>query len=116
MGFSGFRVETLKSPTPRLTARTLRSSSLGSIHGIPRVHYKGRQGDYYVMVRPPSWRTAGWRASRAACDTLTLRLYRQNHVDFAAFRGIPAGVTASTLVQDVTRVLSCAVHGLWSIQ
>ncbi|KAK9838565.1 hypothetical protein WJX81_007620 [Elliptochloris bilobata] len=25
-------------------------SSLGSIHGIPRVHYKGRQGDYYVMV------------------------------------------------------------------
>ncbi|KAK9838564.1 hypothetical protein WJX81_007620 [Elliptochloris bilobata] len=26
------------------------SSSLGSIHGIPRVHYKGRQGDYYVMV------------------------------------------------------------------
>ena len=27
------------------------SSSLGSISGIPRVHYKGRQGDYYVMVR-----------------------------------------------------------------
>lgn len=27
-----------------------RSSSLGGIHGIPRVHYKGRQGDYYVMV------------------------------------------------------------------
>ena len=26
------------------------SSSLGGIHGIPRVHYKGRQGDYYVMV------------------------------------------------------------------
>ena len=26
-------------------------SSLGGIHGIPRVHYKGRQGDYYVMVR-----------------------------------------------------------------
>ncbi|KAK9908618.1 hypothetical protein WJX75_000528 [Coccomyxa subellipsoidea] len=25
-------------------------SSLGGIHGIPRVHYKGRQGDYYVMV------------------------------------------------------------------
>lgn len=33
-------------------ARTLRSSSLGSIHGIPRVHFKGRQGDYYVMACP----------------------------------------------------------------
>ena len=26
-------------------------SSLGGILGIPKVHYKGRQGDYYVMVR-----------------------------------------------------------------
>lgn len=25
-------------------------STLGGSHGIPRVHYKGRQGDYYVMV------------------------------------------------------------------
>lgn len=25
-------------------------STLGGIHGIPRVHYKGRQGDYYIMV------------------------------------------------------------------
>jgi hypothetical protein len=25
--------------------------SLGGVHGIPKVHYKGRQGDYYVMVR-----------------------------------------------------------------
>lgn len=24
--------------------------SLGGVHGIPKVHYKGRQGDYYVMV------------------------------------------------------------------
>ncbi|KAK9983053.1 hypothetical protein SO802_032578 [Lithocarpus litseifolius] len=24
--------------------------SLGGSHGVPRVHYKGRQGDYYVMV------------------------------------------------------------------
>lgn len=23
---------------------------LGGIHGVPRVHYKGRQGDYFVMV------------------------------------------------------------------
>ena len=27
-------------------------SSLGGIHGVPKVHYKGRQGDYYIMVRP----------------------------------------------------------------
>lgn len=25
-------------------------SILGGNHGVPRVHYKGRQGDYYVMV------------------------------------------------------------------
>lgn len=25
-------------------------STLGGSHGVPRVHYKGRQGDYYVMV------------------------------------------------------------------
>ncbi|KAK9683815.1 hypothetical protein RND81_10G166700 [Saponaria officinalis] len=25
-------------------------NSLGGIHGVPRVHYKGQQGDYYVMV------------------------------------------------------------------
>ncbi|KAE7999202.1 hypothetical protein FH972_003657 [Carpinus fangiana] len=25
-------------------------NTLSGIHGVPRVHYKGRQGDYYVMV------------------------------------------------------------------
>ncbi|KAI4376290.1 hypothetical protein MLD38_014072 [Melastoma candidum] len=25
-------------------------SALGGSHGVPRVHYKGRQGDYYIMV------------------------------------------------------------------
>ncbi|RAL38001.1 hypothetical protein DM860_000695 [Cuscuta australis] len=25
-------------------------TALGGSHGIPRVHYKGRQGDYYIMV------------------------------------------------------------------
>lgn len=25
-------------------------STLGGSHGVPRVHYKGRQGDYYIMV------------------------------------------------------------------
>ncbi|KAF3788887.1 Casein kinase I [Nymphaea thermarum] len=25
-------------------------NALGGSHGVPRVHYKGRQGDYYVMV------------------------------------------------------------------
>lgn len=25
-------------------------STLGGSHGVPRLHYKGRQGDYYVMV------------------------------------------------------------------
>lgn len=26
------------------------NSSLGGVHGIPKVHFKGRQGDYYIMV------------------------------------------------------------------
>jgi len=26
------------------------NSTLGGSHGVPRVHFKGRQGDYYVMV------------------------------------------------------------------
>eukprot|EP00877_Chromochloris_zofingiensis_P013793 jgi/Chrzof1/8668/Cz03g19130.t1 len=25
-------------------------TSLGGVHGIPKVHFKGRQGDYYIMV------------------------------------------------------------------
>jgi len=25
-------------------------SVLGGSHGVPRVHFKGRQGDYYIMV------------------------------------------------------------------
>lgn len=28
------------------------NSALGGSHGVPRVHYKGRQGDYYIMVGP----------------------------------------------------------------
>lgn len=28
-------------------------SALGGSHGIPRVHYKGRQSDYYIMVYDP---------------------------------------------------------------
>ena len=33
-----------------LTTWTLPNRTLGGIHGIPRVHFKGRQGDYYIMV------------------------------------------------------------------
>jgi hypothetical protein len=25
-------------------------NALGGSHGVPRVHFKGRQGDFYVMV------------------------------------------------------------------
>ncbi|KAL0900190.1 hypothetical protein Bca101_084151 [Brassica carinata] len=41
-------------------------NTLGGSHGVPRVHYKGRQGDYYIMVMDilgPSlwdiWNTSG---------------------------------------------------------
>lgn len=26
------------------------NSTLGGSHGVPKVHYKGKQGDYYIMV------------------------------------------------------------------
>jgi hypothetical protein len=26
-------------------------SSLGNVHGIPKVHFKGKHKDYYIMVR-----------------------------------------------------------------
>ena len=29
---------------------SLVNSTLGGSHGVPRVHYKGKQGEYYVMV------------------------------------------------------------------
>mmetsp|Transcript_30659 Transcript_30659/g.66924 ORF Transcript_30659/g.66924 Transcript_30659/m.66924 type:complete len:734 (-) Transcript_30659:270-2471(-) len=47
-------------------------NNLGGIHGIPRVHYKGRQGEYYIMVMDllgPSlwdkWNAAGQTMSQA---------------------------------------------------
>ncbi|KAG9146096.1 hypothetical protein Leryth_015900 [Lithospermum erythrorhizon] len=51
-------------------------NTLGGIHGVPRVHYKGKQGDYYIMVMDmlgPSlwdvWNTSGqtMSAEMVAC-------------------------------------------------
>ncbi|WPT16366.1 Casein kinase 1-like protein HD16 [Picochlorum sp. SENEW3] len=45
--------------------------ALGNVHGIPKVHYKGRQGDYYIIVMDmlgPSlwdvWNTQGQQMSQ----------------------------------------------------
>ena len=27
-------------------------SAIGEVYGVPKVHYKGQQDDFYVMVRP----------------------------------------------------------------
>lgn len=46
-------------------------NTLGGSHGVPRVHYKGRQGDYYVMVMdmlgPSLWDV--WNSSGQAMST-----------------------------------------------
>ncbi|XP_043693612.1 casein kinase 1-like protein HD16 isoform X2 [Telopea speciosissima] len=46
-------------------------SNLGGSHGVPKVHYKGRQGDYYVMVMdmlgPSLWDT--WNTSGQAMSS-----------------------------------------------
>ncbi|KAK7320804.1 hypothetical protein VNO77_30621 [Canavalia gladiata] len=51
-------------------------NALGGSHGVPRVHYKGRQGDYYVMVMdilgPSLWdvwnsNSNGMSAEMVAC-------------------------------------------------
>lgn len=31
-------------------AMIISCSALGGSHGVPQAHYKGRQGDYYIMV------------------------------------------------------------------
>ncbi|KAB5565186.1 hypothetical protein DKX38_005240 [Salix brachista] len=45
-------------------------NTLGGSHGVPRVHYKGRQGDYYVMVMdmlgPSLWDV--WNSSGQTVD------------------------------------------------
>ncbi|KAI3949172.1 hypothetical protein MKW98_026552 [Papaver atlanticum] len=46
-------------------------NTLGGSHGVPRVHYKGRQGDYYVMVMdilgPSLW--DAWNSSGQAMSS-----------------------------------------------
>lgn len=46
-------------------------NTLGGSHGVPRVHYKGRQGDYYVMVMdmlgPSLWDV--WNSSGQAMSS-----------------------------------------------
>lgn len=46
-------------------------NTLGGIHGVPKVHYKGKQGDYYVMVMdmlgPSLWDV--WNSSGQAMST-----------------------------------------------
>ncbi|KAJ6829535.1 casein kinase 1-like protein HD16 [Iris pallida] len=46
-------------------------SALGGSHGVPRVHFKGRQGDYYVMVMdmlgPSLW--DAWNSSGQAMSS-----------------------------------------------
>uniref|UniRef100_A0A2P2MPY5 non-specific serine/threonine protein kinase n=2 Tax=Rhizophora TaxID=40030 RepID=A0A2P2MPY5_RHIMU len=46
-------------------------NALGGSHGVPRVHYKGRQGDYYVMVMdmlgPSLWDV--WNSSGQAMSS-----------------------------------------------
>ncbi|KAL5765203.1 hypothetical protein ACOSQ2_017797 [Xanthoceras sorbifolium] len=46
-------------------------NTLGGSHGVPRVHYKGKQGDYYVMVMdmlgPSLWDV--WNSSGQAMST-----------------------------------------------
>lgn len=56
-------------------------SHLGGIHGIPRVHYKGRQGEYYIMVMDllgPSlwdkWNAAGQRCVAGSQTSVALQI------------------------------------------
>ena len=39
-------------------------SSLGGVPGVPKVHYKGRQGEYYIMVS----HTVAEASGNLACD------------------------------------------------
>ena len=56
-------------------------SALGNIPGVPKVHFKGKQGDYYVMVSsscrilpPCRWVQLAHAQYSAARDLLTMPL------------------------------------------
>lgn len=66
-------------------------SSLGGVHGIPKVHYKGRQGDYYVMVRFPGAdlrfeNLLFWSCGLAACSAHISAVGLYVHCTCHAFR------------------------------
>ena len=47
---------------PTMCLLLWRCRALGNIPGVPKVHYKGRQGDYYIMVR--RWSSCSGAAER----------------------------------------------------
>jgi hypothetical protein len=46
--------------------------SLGGVHGIPKVHYKGRHKDYYIMVSSFTWTKCGMHCVPTAIKELKL--------------------------------------------
>lgn len=54
-------------------------STLGGSHGIPKVHYKGRQGEYYVMV----WSTQ--HTLYYLISSLTIQLFFNLNYDYILY-------------------------------
>ncbi|KAJ0020211.1 hypothetical protein Pint_31340 [Pistacia integerrima] len=86
-------------------------NTLGGSHGVPRVHYKGRQGDYYVMVMdmlgPSLWDV--WNNSGQACGIL-IGLYSK------AFLAKPGeGIQGSTLSLAISKAFATKFSAVMNI-
>ena len=42
----------------------LHCRALGNVPGVPKVHYKGRQGDFYIMVRLSAFSVSGTQCAQ----------------------------------------------------
>lgn len=83
-------------------------SALGNIPGVPKVHYKGRQGDFYIMVSTAERRVgiehaAGWTARQ------TRRVGRS-----APSAGGPA-VELLSAPSLCLQVMDCLGPSLWDV-
>ncbi len=59
------------------------------MHGIPKVHYKGRQGDYYIMVRAAAERRSAAGGAAAGQQQELGQLRGRNLQLSAALASLP---------------------------
>ncbi|XLU34033.1 hypothetical protein S245_070099, partial [Arachis hypogaea] len=94
---------------------------LGGSHGVPQVHYKGRQGDYYIMVMNmlgPSlwdiWNNNSHRLAASRCITSMARSMTVKVMSAVVENAIPVLEDASSVHarQGAGMLINFLVQGL----